>query len=60
MAEERISKLEDVSVETFQTNCKKKKKKNIILKGESIIAKDCEAPGGSVIKNLPASLKMQV
>ena len=27
MAEERISKLEDVSVETFQTKLQKKKKK---------------------------------
>ena len=61
MAEERISKPEDISVETLQTKLqKKKKKKNKILKGESIIAKDWEAPGGSVVKNLPAILKMQV
>ena len=59
MAEERISKLEDIPVQTIQTKLQRKKKKKII-KGESVISKDWEAPGGSVVKNLPAILEMQV
>ena len=59
MAEERISKLEDIPVQTIQTKLQRKKKKKII-KGESVISKDWEAPGASVVKNLPAILEMQV